>query len=145
MTGPIKSDRDGVGYLLNQTARASRQVLAEELKHHGLNDTDFILLQNVSAAHASDSDARLVEIAQRNNCDIESLRASSERLVRDGWLLSDGEPANPTLKATEKTLRTMPAFRDSARWMLERALNGFSGEEIDQLAALLKRMLNNLG
>lgn len=144
MTGPVRSDRDGVGYLLNQTARASRKVLAEELKHHGLNDTDFILLQNVSAAHAAESTVQLVELAERNNVDVEQVRSSAERLVRDGWLLSDGEPANPVLQPTEKALRAMTAFRDSARWMLERGLNGFSGNEIDQLASLLKRMLGNL-
>lgn len=144
MTGPVRSDRDGVGYLLNQAARASRQVLAEELKHHGLNDTDFIVLQNVSAAHEADSTVRLVEIAERNYCEVESLRISAEHLVRDGWLLSDGESGNPVLRPTDKTSRTMPAFRDSARWMLERGLNGFSGEEVDQLAGLLKRLLRNL-
>jgi hypothetical protein len=46
---PVKSDRGGIGYLLNQAARGVRAQLAEELRLQGLDDRDYIVLRNVVA------------------------------------------------------------------------------------------------
>lgn len=47
------------------------------------------------------------------------------------------------LTPTQKATRAMPGFQDTARWTLEHSLNGFSRDEIAQLAAYLGRIVHN--
>ena len=143
MSDAVRVDTSGVGYLVNQTARALRSSLAKELRHHGLDDSDFIVLQNIAGAAQILMPLTASELAEQNNVPVEEVSASVAKLVRDGWIES-GSEHGAHLVPTAKTKRVISGLRDSAKWMLERALNGFSRKEIQELSALLTRMLENL-
>ena len=74
----------------------------------------------------------------------QELTEASARLERDGWLKSTGFGPDAALKPTAKAFKVEPVLHAASRWMLEEALNGFSREEIEQLSALLKRVLRNM-
>lgn len=143
MSDAVRSDTSGVGYLVGQTARALRSSLAKELRQHGLDDSDFIVLQNISSAAQVLMPLTANELSEQNNLPIEEVTASVAKLARDGWIES-GSEHGAHLVPTAKTKRVIPVLRDNAKWMLERALNGFSRTEIHELSDLLSRMLENL-
>jgi len=143
MSDAVRTDTSGVGYLVNQTARALRSNLARELRHHGLDDSDFIVLQSVMRAAQVMMPLTANELAEQNNVPLEEVTASVAKLVRDGWI-ETGSEHGAHLVPTAKTKRVIPGLRDNAKWMLERALNGFSRKEIQEPSALLTRMLENL-
>lgn len=146
MDQPIRADRGGVGFLLNQAARAVRVKLVEDLRHHDLTDTDFIIIRNVLDGHEERSDVvKTSDISASLNIPRVALNQSARRLERLGWLEVTGSGDDLGLAPTQKTLTTVPVIADTARWALERALNGFSRDEIVALSDMLERIIRNSG
>jgi DNA-binding MarR family transcriptional regulator len=138
--------RQGIGFLLNQSARKLRARLAEDLSTHGLDDQTYIVLRNVAAPGETGA-ATAAGIASSLHMPIESVRAAVARLTRDGWIAPEmsGASDDVELGLTEKAERVMPGFQDIGHWALEAALNGFTDAEIDELSGYLDRILSNLG
>lgn len=142
---PSNQRQQGIGFLLNQSARKLRGHLASELANHGLDDDAYIVLRNVETS--GETAATVAGIAASLHMPIESIRIAASHLKRGGWIVPDagGAPDTAGLRLTDKASRLMPGFQDIGHWTLESALNGFTDAEIAELSDLLKRILNNLG
>lgn len=143
----IRADRSGVGFLLNQAARAVRARLAAELHVHGLDDADFILLRVVmfSREQARTQPATAEGVAAELNLPLAAVVDTAHKLGDRGWIGVSGAGTELSLSPTRKALSIVPGLVDTARWTLEESLNGFSREEIDQLSVLLQRIIKNVG
>lgn len=142
----VRADRSGVGFLLNQAARSVRARLAEDLRHHDLSDTDFILLRAATAGAAAGSDGiSPAQIATDLNMPVAEVASSADRLVRLGWLVRKRAADEVRLRPTQKAVTVVPGITATARWTLEQALNGFSREEIGLLQEMLERIIRNTG
>ena len=139
---PARAD---MGYLIGQTARWMRALLAEELRYHGLDDTAYILLYFANDAGESGMGTRaLANTAEMSFAEVD---ASARRLVRDGWLSESPDPADGAsliVRLTPKALSVLPMLADAAHWAIERGLNGFTSDEIAQLRDYLTRIQANL-
>lgn len=143
---PIRADRSGVGFLLNQAARAVRARLADDLRHHDLDDTDFIVLRNViGASEHGVQGLRASDVAQALNMPVADINQAAIRLDQRGWLETSQVGDSLQLTPTRKAHTVVPGIADTARWTLERALNGFSRDEIEQLQDMLTRIIRNAG
>jgi DNA-binding MarR family transcriptional regulator len=134
-----------MGYLLGQTSRWLRALLAEELRFHGLDDACYIVLY--FANDAGEGGVGTKALAGRIEMDFAEVEATAKRLVRDGWLTESLDPADRDsrlIRMTPKALSVLPVLTDAAHWAIERALNGFTHEEIARLTAYLHRMQANL-
>lgn len=141
---PVRADRGGVGYLLNQAARGVRANLAAELRKHGLDDGDFIVLRNVVYAWERTGEGILAtQMVESLNIPLPRVKAAADKLCRDGWLDLTDERGAVHLAPTQKATKAMPGFQDTARWTLEHSLNGFSRDEIAELSAYLERIVHN--
>jgi len=142
----VRADRGGVGFLLNQAARAVRAQLLEDLRHHDLTHTDFIIIRNVLGAYQGGVGATTTpQVSASLNIPQETLDESARRLERMGWLQVSVKGNQLELAPTQKAVGTIPVIADAARWTLERALNGFSREEIATLSDMLERIIRNAG
>jgi DNA-binding FadR family transcriptional regulator len=142
---PENQRQQGIGFLLNQSARNLRNRLAAELANHGLDDATYIVLRN--AAPPDETAATPAGIASSLHMPIESIREAVARLARDGWIVPGaGEGTDSAeLRLSDKAVRLMPGFEDIGHWTIESALNGFTAAEIAELSDFLERILNNLG
>lgn len=83
----MRADRGGIGYLLNQAARGVRAKLAAELRNHGLDDNDFIVLRNAVSMWERTGEAILTtRIAESLNIPLPRVKAAADKLSRDGWI-----------------------------------------------------------
>jgi DNA-binding MarR family transcriptional regulator len=136
------------GFLLNQAARSLRSTVSRDLRVHGLDDDQWIVLRNTFATEkAGRPGATPQEIAKRLNIHIEDIVSAAERLARDGWVTIGVEPGalQSVIKLTDKARRVLPGLLDVSTWTAERALNGFTNEEVREIIGFLKRILSNLG
>ncbi len=142
---PIKAGQSGVGFLVNQTSRAFGKAMAKELRQFNIQLPGYVVLRHLTReAQASPDGVSVESLAEKLMLEPAEIEEASERLARDGWLKMTGAGPTARLKPTAKTHKIAPVLSAASRWMLEEALNGFSREEIDQLTALLRRVLTNL-
>lgn len=149
-TGPergepaVRADRGGIGYLLNQAARGVRAQLAGQLREHGINDSEFIVLRN-AAEHFERTQGGVPtsQIAEALHLSQIEVEESSARLARDGWVEIARVGNVIQVLPTHKAMTLMPVLADTARWSLEAALNGFSRDEIAALSEMLRRIIHN--
>lgn len=137
--------QDDLGYLIGQTSRWLRALLAEELRFHGLDDTDYVVLHFVE--RAGDRGVGTKALSGRAEIEFDEVKAVARKLIRGGWLtdLPDpGERESRIVTLTPKALSVMPVLADAARWAIERGVNGFTTQEIEALAEYLRRMQTNL-
>ena len=143
-SGSVRADRGGIGFLLNQAARAVRARLSEELHVHGLGDADFILLRRVTAdAQRDGSETNTNSVSMDLNMPLSAVVEAAERLRARGWLDVTGDGSDLNLRPTRRTQTVVPGLVDTARWTLEEALNGFSHDEIAALSGMLERIITN--
>ena len=141
---PVRSDRGGVGYLLNQAARGVRARLAEELRLQGLDDGDYIVLRNVmSGWEKTGAGVVISNITETLKLDASHAERTARKLGRNGWVSVSDEGDSLRLTPTQKATTIMPGLQDTARWSLEHSLNGFARNEIEQLSGYLARIVHN--
>lgn len=148
MTGYEGMPLSQLGFLLNQSARALRSTMAQELRLYGIGEDQWIVLRNAyEREHSKRPPTVPQELAAQLNMHIEDIVAAAESLARDGWLTLGGATAEPqpAIMLTDKARRAMPGMVDVANWTMERALNGFTNEEVEQLTGFLERLRRNLG
>jgi DNA-binding MarR family transcriptional regulator len=136
------------GFLLNQAARALRSTVAGELRVHGLDDEQWIVLRNTSVMERSGRPGSTSQdLAKKLNIHVEDVAGAAKRLARDGWVTIGVVPGaeQPVIRLTDKARRVLPGLVDVGNWTAERALNGFTNDEVDSLVGFLKRILRNLG
>lgn len=139
---PTKAD---MGYLVGQTARWLRALLAEELRYHGIDDACYILLYYANDAGESGIATRAY--SGQAEIPFAEVEETTRRLVRDGWLTDAADPSDRQsriVRLTPKARAVLPVLADAAHWSIERGLNGFTDEEIEQLRGYLIRMQVNL-
>jgi hypothetical protein len=136
---------DGVGALLNQASRSVMARLGERFDQLGLDEQGWIVLNN--AYHHQGNGCTPFAMAARLHLSAESNIDVASRLVHEGWLTTgDGAPVaeSSTLCVTQKAKDVMPGLEDAARWVVERATNGFTQRESDEFAVYLRRFNENL-
>lgn len=136
------------GFLLNQASRALRSTLAQELRLHGIRDDQWVVLRTAFERERSGLSLPTPrELTAHLNMHIEDVVEASEQLARDGWITlgsATGDPL-PSITLTDKARRVLPGMVDISNWTTERALNGFTNEEVGQLTGFLERLCHNLG
>ena len=141
---PVRSDRGGIGYLLNQAARGVRAKLAEELRLQGLDDRDYIVLRGVMSEWEKTGAGVLTSgIAESLKIQLSDVDDAALRLGRNGWVEVAREGGALRLAPSQKATTIMPGLQDTARWSLEHSLNGFARDEIEQLTGYLARIVRN--
>jgi DNA-binding MarR family transcriptional regulator len=136
------------GFLLNQSSRALRSTLTGELRLHGIGEDQWVVLRNAfERERAGQPQTTPKDLAAQLNVHIEDVVTASESLARDGWIKLRGKPGDkkPTITLTDKARRVLPSLVDVSNWTAERALNGFTNEEVEQLTVYLQRLCRNLG
>jgi DNA-binding MarR family transcriptional regulator len=136
------------GFLLNQASRALRSTLAGELRLHGIGEDQWVVLRNAYERERSGKPQTTPrDLAAQLNMRIEDIGAAAESLAREGWITLGGKAADrkPVITLTDKARRVLPGLVDVSNWTAERALNGFTNEEVEQLTANLQRLCRNLG
>ncbi len=138
----------GFAFLLNQASRALRSTLAQELRLHGIGDDQWVVLRTtLERERSGQSPSTPRELTAHLNMHIEDVVEASEQLARDGWITlgsATGDPL-PSITLTDKARRVLPGMIDVSNWTTERALNGFTNDEVAQLAGFLERLCRNLG
>ena len=148
MSASQDSQISSFGFLLNQAARALRSTVAHDLRVHGLDDDQWVVLRNTfSMEKAGRPGATPQDIARHLNVEIEDVVAAAERLARGGFVTLGVEAGaqQPVVMLTDKARRVLPGLVDVGNWTAERALNEFTNEEIGELVGFLKRIRRNLG
>jgi DNA-binding MarR family transcriptional regulator len=144
-TNPIKSGQEGIGFLVNQTARAFGQHITQEIRQFNLQLPGYVLLRHLlREINVASEGVTVLKLSTKVLLDPHDVAETAERLERDGWIKQEGYGEEARLKPTAKAFRVEPVLSASSHWMLEEALNGFSREEIGQLSSLLQRILHNL-
>jgi DNA-binding MarR family transcriptional regulator len=136
------------GFLLNQSSRALRSTLMAELRLHGIGEDQWVVLRNAfEREHAGVQPTTPKDLAKQLNMHIEDIVAASESLAREEWIALGGKAGErkPAITLTDKARRVLPGLIDVSSWTAERALNGFTNEEIEQLTDYLRRLCRNLG
>jgi len=135
---------EDMGYLLSQTTRCLRAELVEGLHNHGLDDADYIVL--FFAHQSGDEGVTTRAVSEILQMPAPALDAAAGRLVRAGWLTASPVPGGMAqlLRLTPKAASVVPVLGDVAHWAIERALSGFTDDEIANLTDYLKRMQANL-
>jgi hypothetical protein len=142
---PIKLGHRGIGFLLNQSARAISAQFDEELRLFDLDHAGLVLLRNTlrECNFSSENSIRVTELAVRLILPTQEITEEALRLQRDGWLEVRGEVPMVELAPTKKAIGVLPVLLDKTRWTSNRALNGFSAEEIETLTEMLRRVIRN--
>lgn len=137
--------KDDFGYLLSQTSRYLRVLLADELRNHGLDDSTYIVLYFTQRAGEGGITTHIM--ADTIQLPPQVIRDAARRLVRDGWLTEEADPADREsrlIQLTPKAETVVPLLVDAAHWAIERGLNGFTDVEVAQFTEFLTRMQTNL-
>lgn len=144
MTDRTAPNEQGLGYLLNHAQRAVQSQMRDKLRQLGLDDEMWTMIQNISVAGEEGTSA--AESADKLRMPKGALIDATERLARDGWI-------KPTPKTgfksgrfvlADKTKASLPGIRSEAHMLLEHATMGFDHEELEQFAAYLKRVIDNM-
>lgn len=134
------------GFLLNQGSRALRSTLAKDLRVHGIGEDEWVLLRNAyERERAERPQATPRDLAGELNMHVEDIVAAAERLARDRWIALGSDDSRAAIALTDKARRILPGLVDMSNWTAERALNGFTNEEVGELTAYLERLCRNLG
>lgn len=142
---PIKLGRGGLVFLCNMSARALSRDLDAALAPHGLDHGCLVLLRNVVRdTRTSPEGVTISSLASKLILPVDVLSRRAEQLRATGWLEVDTSPQGMLLRPTHRTLANLSILTDATRWTVEKALNGFSRDEIEQLSAMLKRVLWNM-
>lgn len=137
--------KDDLGYLISRTSHELRAVLAEGLHNHGLDDASYIALFYTQRAGDAGISTRAMAESRKELFD--AISETAQRLVRDGWVTEQpiaGDRESKLLQLTPKAVAVVPLLVDAAHWAIERALSGFSDEELSELTSYLERMRTNL-
>jgi DNA-binding MarR family transcriptional regulator len=131
------------GYRMNLAARSLRAEIATSLRQQGLDDNSYILLRALDAAAGEGRPAITTsEVATELLLPLEAVNDSADRLVRDGWAMQL-DASKRLIALSDKGRSALPALTDMANWVNQRALNGFTDEESDQLLEYLRRVSEN--
>jgi DNA-binding MarR family transcriptional regulator len=143
--GPVRAGQEGVGFLISQASRALQARIAEKVSQYGLDMDRYTVLRHVVREISAYPDGVSVEgLSSKLNIPASVIEGASVRLQSDGWLETSATGFELLMVPTHRALAQAPVLTDASRWMLEEALNGFSREEIEDLTALLNRVLRNL-
>ncbi len=142
---PIKAGQEGVGFLVNQTTRAFAQRMSREIGQFNIQLPGYVVLRHLlREIDASPEGVSATDLGRKLILGPQEILDAAERLERDGWVRLSGAGSETLLRPTAKAFKVAPVLASASRWMLEEALNGFSRAEIEQLSALLRRVLSNL-
>ena len=145
-TEPIKAGQLGVGFLVNQTARALGNRMGKDASQYNLSVDGYTFLRHLLRETGESLESVSVStLSETLLIPVPRLIETGAVLQRDGWVTVEGEGKRTSYLPTPGARKLTPALAASSRWLLEEALNGFSREEIDALSTALTRVLNNLG
>ena len=136
--------------LSRQLSQAHRAAVQNELNAAGLSEVGHPLL--VSILQSAEEGAERQCQAQRELADLlhvspAAVANSLKCLERDGYIHREpwqDDARRNRIILTEKGLKAVEGCREVFHRVSVRMMSGFSQEELEQLAHLQQRMLNNL-
>jgi DNA-binding MarR family transcriptional regulator len=134
-------DQRDIGYLLNRATRQFRMRFAERLADAGLRPQQAAVLMAVSAARGG----RLTPSAVATAIDSDAATTTEllKRMVRDGWLLREPNPADgrsSLLALSDRARDAIPGVARVAEAVSAEAVADLSAAERETLAELLQRL-----
>src|SRR5450759_5232975 len=99
------------GFLLNQSSRALRSTLMDELRLHGIGEDQWVVLRNAyEREYSGQPQATPKDVAAQLNVHVEDIVAASESLAREGWITLGGKAGDrrPAITLTDKARRVLP-------------------------------------
>ena len=143
-TDAIRKGHKGMGFLLNQSARAMNAEIDSSLRHHGLRHLGLVLIRNVLRETAVFPDGvPAAHLATKLILTPYQVAEEASVLARDGWMRVRVDGPDMLLSCTHKAENAKPLLDDTNRWTFEQALNGFSREEIEVFSEMLRRVIRN--
>ncbi|MPZ85318.1 MAG: MarR family transcriptional regulator [Actinophytocola sp.] len=133
----------GGGSLLNQVARELGTALERQLAPLEVTSQQAALLLNAARQQASPN-----QLAAKLGTDAAGMTRLLDRLADKGLLVRRGNPddrRSVVIELTGKGKALVPRLGPCFGRVTSRLLDGFTAEEIEQVTALLGRMLDNLG
>jgi DNA-binding MarR family transcriptional regulator len=142
----VKAGQSGVGFMLNQASRALNAEMAPVVANYGLDLSMYTVIRHLLREMAEMPDGVPPAVLSRKlNMPLVAVEDAASRLERDGWIERAAAEGGIVLCPTRKARAAEPVLVDASRWLLERTLNGFSREEIEQFTVFMRRVLDNLG
>lgn len=132
-----------VGYQISRLSKALRGAIARESSDMGLTPQQNAVLLNL----APGEHATISEIAERIGVDRPTMTGVIERLVRDGRLETEPNPADGRsrlVSLTEQGRELRPQLAEASARVSARALDGFTDKEVRKLLKLVGRASANL-
>ena len=130
--------------LLARTAHAQGNYLRPHLKELGLTSGQPKVLRYLAALGPSSQRA----LADHCGVDPAAICRTLDGMERSGFLIrrpSETDRRSGRVELTEKGRRTLELWEEQCMAIERQILQGFTGEERDQLAALLERAYRNAG
>ncbi len=131
-----------LGFLCNHLARLLRHRMAESIAHTGLTPQQAALLLNLS-----DGPATRAELSAVLGMDRPTMTGVSERLEQGGWIVSAPHPTDGRARLLWLTSRgelVLPALREAAGAVSERALGALPAEDVPRVLGALEAMAASL-
>jgi DNA-binding MarR family transcriptional regulator len=141
----LETGQEGVAHLLRRAGCALDVQFSAVIQEYGLDMGAYEVLHHVLRETEGESDGILVrDLMRLLNVSADRVVATLQRLERDGWVETSGALEMLRVAPTRRTHSLSRVWADASHWIREGALNGLSAEEIDQLAALMRRVTHNL-
>lgn len=135
---------NSVGYWVTATACAIRRAMEAELEAERITVRQWEVLMHLSLA----GELTQAELAERMSVDAPTLTGILTRMERDGWLERRGCPDDrrcKRIRATERAEAVWHRMAACGHRTRQRAIAGFSDDELQTLRSLCDRIRGNLG
>ena len=136
--------RRGIGRLLGQVKMAMGGELDQELAEFDITSAQFVILTSLAESGPGPTSVLCQSVSYDQGAMTRMIdRLERKGLVRRARCVDDRRRVNLELTAEGKAV--YPKLIAAAAIVQNRMLQGFSRVEVDQLEAMLRRMLSNAG
>lgn len=140
---------DNLSHLLNNTSRALKWQLNRKLEGYNLTSVQWNVLNDLHIFKVEDKFkfATSAAIAQRLNIDRPTMSGVVNRLIKNGWIITEEnqeDKRSQIIILTDKTNQLISHLETLSDDIIAKALKGFTEEDISVLKDMLYRIVENL-
>ena len=145
----MKEKFKSLGYLITKASKTTKWDLSNRLTDAdlGLTASQFAVIKDIEVSETMSSDTTPAEIAKRLNSDRPTVSGILERLVKQGWVYRVTHPEDRRshfIKLTDKAKENLGLLEELSNSTMEKALEGFKEDELQNLMEYLGRVIRNL-